>query len=307
MHPNEAARVPLPPSRRPTPSVPVQVGGGDAGATTSEYKYSASYDTKEGFSDSQWASRAPAFTPPPAKSQKEIELEQRELAIKYREDKLKEREEKMVDFHAPNWPPFRPIIYHDIEKDIPQRGKPLVKRLYAAWMIATATYLMNCIASFSILVTKGESGGGTFGLSLIILLVGTPVSFVFWYRPLYTGVKADRSISFFLFFFNYSFHLAFAALLAVGIPGWGGAGVIYTLSQMGNNLPSGILCAISSAFLIGEVVYGLWQIKTVSAFYRSRGLTMEQAQREAVAGVASSQVGQEFAKQAVKGTLANVV
>ena len=36
-------------------------------------------------------------------------------------------------FKQPNWPPFRPIVYHDIAKDIPQRGQPLMKQAFALW------------------------------------------------------------------------------------------------------------------------------------------------------------------------------
>jgi hypothetical protein len=47
------------------------------------------------------------------------------------------------------------------------------------------------------------------------------------------------------------------------VPGWGGAGIIYTLSAIGDNIGIGILCAINSGFLIFECLYGLWQIKAV--------------------------------------------
>ncbi|KAJ3086162.1 Ubiquitin-conjugating enzyme E2 G2, partial [Quaeritorhiza haematococci] len=232
------------------------------------------------------------------KSQKEMELEARENALKAREARVAEREKDLEGFQRPNWPRCKPMIYHDIKKDIPQHGQWLVSRLYYAWYLAVATYIINCAASFSLLVTKAESAGGTFGLSLVIMVVGIPVSFVFWYRQIYTGVKFDRSISFFLFFVNYAFHLGVSALLAVGIPGWGGAGVIYSMSQLGNNLGSGICCIIASIFMISQVVYGLWQIKSASVYYRSKGLSVEKAQNEAMAGIASSKVGRDFATAA---------
>ncbi|RKO83585.1 scamp family-domain-containing protein [Blyttiomyces helicus] len=108
-------------------------------------------------------------------------------------------------------------------QDIPESGQWLVKRLFLAWHLAVLTYVINCIACFTVLVTKGEQGGSMFGVSLLIMAIGIPVSFVFWYRPIYTGVKHDRSISFFFFFVNYSFHIGVAVLLGIGIPGWGGS------------------------------------------------------------------------------------
>ncbi len=90
---------------------------------------------------------------------------------------------------------------------------------------------MNCLACFAVLVApatqdgavKVENSGATFGISLLIMLVGIPVSFVFWYRSLYKGVKFDRSMQFFLFFFNFVCHLGAMILLCIGIPGWGGS------------------------------------------------------------------------------------
>ncbi|KAJ3214441.1 Protein kinase alk2 [Dinochytrium kinnereticum] len=248
----------------------------------------------------------------PAKSSREAELERKEQELKAREAKLAEREKTVGTFKPPNFPPFRPLVYHDIQNDIPEQARWLVKRLFMAWWLSTATYVMNFAAAFALLIVKAESSGGTFGLALIIMLIGIPVSFVFWYQPLYfnflttkpAGVKTDRSISFFLFFFNFSFHLAVSALLAVGIPGWGGAGVIYCLSQLGSQLAVGVLCAISSSLFIFEVVYGLWQIKAVQGYYRSKGLTMEQAKQQAIEGVASSSVGREVAGAAIRSAYA---
>ncbi|KAJ3307942.1 hypothetical protein HDU76_004233, partial [Blyttiomyces sp. JEL0837] len=217
---------------------------------------------------------------------------------------LAERENQLGDYHPPNWPPFKPVIYHDIQNDIPEGGRWLVKRLYMAWWLSCVAYLANFCAAFGLLINKAESAGGTFGLALMILLVGVPVSFVFWYQPIYAGIKRDRSVSFFLFFFNYGFHLAFSLLLCIGIPGWGGAGIIYSLEQLGSNPAVGILCAIASGLLIFEIVFGLWQIKAVSQYYRSKGLTAAQAKEQAIQGVASSGFGRELAGSAIKSSLA---
>ncbi|KAJ3211415.1 Secretory carrier-associated membrane protein 5 [Dinochytrium kinnereticum] len=228
-------------------------------------------------------------------SSREAEIERREAELRHREAKLAEKESQLGDHHPPNWPPCKPMVYHDIQNDIPETGRWLVKRLYMAWYLSCAAYLANFAAAFALLVVKAENAGGTFGLALVIFLVGIPVS---------SGVKHDRSISFFLFFFNFGFHLAVSALLAVGIPGWGGAGIIYCLSQIGSNPGAGILCAIASSLLIFEVVYGVWQIKAVSAYYRSKGLTAEQAKQQAINGVASSGFGRELAGAAVRSSMA---
>ncbi|TPX67052.1 hypothetical protein SpCBS45565_g04006 [Spizellomyces sp. 'palustris'] len=251
-------------------------------------------------------SRQASSNPYAGKSIRELDLEKREAEVRLKEAQIAEREKQLNAFQIPNWPKFRPMIYHDIEKDIPEGGRWLVKRVYWAWYLAVLVYFVNAIAAFSLLVTKGEAGGATFGLALIIFLIGTPVSFVFWYRPLYNGVKQDSSISFFFFYFNYGFHLGVAALFAVGIPGWGGCGVILALSQLGKNVPSGVLCAISAGLFIFECVYGLWQIKNATVYFRSKGMSAQQARNQAVAGFAGSKVGKELAGQAVKTAVADM-
>ncbi|KAJ3006612.1 hypothetical protein HKX48_009554 [Thoreauomyces humboldtii] len=244
---------------------------------------------------------------PAGTANREVELQRREADVAIREARLKDRERAVGTFDKPNWPSCYPLVYHDIEKEIPVRGRWLVKRVYLGWMLAVLVYFVNCIAAFCLLVTNASSGGVTFGVSLLILLVGTPVSFVFWYRPLYKAVRADSSAGFFFFWFNYGCHLAVAVLLAVGIPGWGGVGIILTLAQFKNNTGVAVIGCISSALLIFEVFYGTWQIKSASAYFRSRGMSAEQAQTEAVVGFTSSKAGRDLAGTAVKTAVANEV
>lgn len=278
------------------------------------------------FADSnQYSSTAYGGSGGSGKTAKEIELERREAALRAKEievlkvpcsnntqaspyihahppfiEKLADREKNAGSYKAPNFPKCRPVVYHDIEADIPEGGKWLVKRLYFCWWLAMTTYLVNLAACLALLIVKADSAGGNFGLSLVYFLVGTPVSWNFWYQAIYNGVKHDRSVSFFLFFFNYGFHIAFSGLLAVGIPGWGGAGIIYTIATIGSDVGCGIVCGIASGLLCFEVVYGLWSVKNASVYYRSKGMSVDAAKREAAQGVASSGIGRELAAGAVK-------
>ncbi|KAI8927040.1 scamp family-domain-containing protein [Entophlyctis helioformis] len=276
-------------------------GGSASNNNHNRYNSSPTYGTSSNDQGSVFqksAATQPAFQQPEAKSAREIELDNREAMLRVREAKLASREKEVGDYHPPNWPPFRPMVYHDIANDIPQEGQWLVKRVYAAWL------------PFSLLVTKADAAGGTFGVSIAMLVIGTPVSFSFWYKPLYDGVKLNRGLNFVFFFINYFIHLGVMGIMAVGIAGWGGAGVIYTLGQFGSNIGSAILCMISSAFLIFQVMYGLWQIKAVQGFWRGKGFTADQARNQAVQDVANSKIGQEagkeVGKQAVKQAVANV-
>jgi hypothetical protein len=65
---------------------------------------------------------------------REAEIERREAELRYRETKLQERESMLSDLKPPNWPPCRPLVYHDIQNDIPESGRWLVKRVYSAFL-----------------------------------------------------------------------------------------------------------------------------------------------------------------------------
>jgi hypothetical protein len=53
--------------------------------------------------------------------------------------------------------------------------------------VAVATYVLNFIASIALLSSKAEAAGSTFGVALVIMLIGVPVAFAFWYRSIYEG------------------------------------------------------------------------------------------------------------------------
>ncbi|KAI8811630.1 scamp family-domain-containing protein [Cladochytrium replicatum] len=278
-------------------------------------------------SDNPWSpNSAPANTargtsrpaPPPAKPassgwgpqarsghrDREAELAEREERLKFREAQLTEREARFQGFNPPNWPPKpwpTPILYHDIHADIPEKGQWLVKRLYGTWFLAIAGFLCNFIAALGLLIIKAEGSGGTFGLSILILLVGAPVSFVFWYRQLYDGVKHDRSISFFMFFLNFAIYLGAKIIFVIGMPGWGGAGAIYAMQAFGENIAVGILCIISTGVMGFGVLNGIWQIKNAVSYYRTRGMSVAAARNEAVTGFTQSEVGRDLIKSAALG------
>ncbi|KAJ3192577.1 hypothetical protein HK101_006291 [Irineochytrium annulatum] len=81
-----------------------------------------------------------------------------------------------------------------------------------------------------------------------------------------------------------------SAILCIGIPGWGGAGIMYALSMFGTNLGAAILCAVASSFFILECIMGIWNIKTVYQTYRNLGLSADGARSEAVPTVTSQVV-----------------
>ena len=55
-------------------------------------------------------------------------------------------------------------------------------------------------------------------------------------------------------------------LLSIGIPGFGGAGIIYAVKTFGTNTAVSILCIVSAVGFIFQVIFGIWQLKNVRGF-----------------------------------------
>jgi hypothetical protein len=226
---------------------------------------------------------------------------------------LRQREKQTGTYRPPNFPSCKPIVYHNIEEDIPEQGRWLVTRFFLAWksmnrlsliIVACFTYILNMAGAIALLATQSESAGANFGIALAFMLLGVPLSFAFWYRSIYVGVKHDRSVSFMLFYFNFGIHLAAMTILAIGVPGWGGAGFIYMISSFGRNeVGAGVMCLLGFIALSLQVLYGLWNLRLVIIYYRSKGLSAEQAKEEAIKGISSSSAAQSFAKNAIKSSI----
>ncbi|KAK2989227.1 hypothetical protein RJ640_024470 [Escallonia rubra] len=116
---------------------------------------------------------------------KEKELQAKEAELRKREQELKRREDAVsragIVLEEKNWPPFIPIIHHDIANEIPIH---LQKLQYVAFTT----------------------------------LLGVPGAYVLWYRPLYRAMRTDSALKFGWFFLSYIFHIAFCVFAAVAPP-----------------------------------------------------------------------------------------
>ncbi|KAJ6855822.1 secretory carrier-associated membrane protein 1 isoform X1 [Populus alba x Populus x berolinensis] len=110
---------------------------------------------------------------------KEKELQVKEAELKRREQELK-RKEDAIAREDKNWPPFFPIIHHDIGNEIPIH---LQKIQYVAF----TTFL----------------GPTIWFLAIIYFISGVPGGYVMWYRPLYRAMRTDSALKFGWFLLAY--------------------------------------------------------------------------------------------------------
>ncbi|VFQ86143.1 unnamed protein product [Cuscuta campestris] len=217
---------------------------------------------------------------------KEKELLAREAELKKKEEELKRREDAIkkagVVIEEKNWPPFFPIIHHDISNEIPIH---LQKLQYVAF--TTLLGLVVCLIWNTIAVTlawiKGE-GPTIWFLAIIYLISGVPGAFVFWYRPLYRAMRTDSALRFGQFFLCYSIHIGFCVVAAVAPPiffkGKSLTGMLPALEVLSDNALVGIFYLIGFAFFCIESLISIWVIQQVYAYFRGSGKA-ESMKREA--------------------------
>ncbi|XP_061363069.1 secretory carrier-associated membrane protein-like isoform X5 [Gastrolobium bilobum] len=215
---------------------------------------------------------------------KEKELQAKEAELKRREKDVRRKEEAAaragIVLEEKNWPPFFPIIHHDIANEIPIH---LQRMQYVAFtsLLGLALCLTWNILAVTAAWIKGE-GVKIWFLSIIYFIAGVPGAYVLWYRPLYNACRTDSAFKFGWFFLFYLLHLGFCILAAVAPPivfkGKSLTGILSAIDVIGDTTIVGIF------YFIG---FGLFCIETlisqVYMYFRGSGKAAEM-QREAARG-----------------------
>ncbi|CAL5342557.1 unnamed protein product [Camellia sinensis] len=212
---------------------------------------------------------------------KEKELQAKEAELRRREQELKRKEDAMaragIVIEENNWPPFFPIIHHDIGNEIPIH---LQKLQYVA--LTTLLGLVVCLLWNIIAVTvawiNGE-GPTIWFLAIIYFITGVPGAYVLWYRPLYRAMRTDSALKFGWFFLSYVFHIAFCVFAAIAPPmifrGKSLTGILPAIDVMGDHTVVGIFYFIGFAFFSIESLISIWVIQDVYMYFRGSGKAAE--------------------------------
>ncbi|AQK45855.1 Secretory carrier-associated membrane protein 4 [Zea mays] len=161
----------------------------------------------------------------------ESDLKRREADIKRREEALKNAG---VPMEEKNWPPFFPIIHHDIANEIPANVQKLQYLAFASWLGIVLCLSWNFVAVIVCWIKEGDSK--LFFLATIYALLGIPLSYLIWYRPLYRAMRyavtifelftvdnfasytTNSAFSFGWFFLCYLIHIGFCIIAAIAPP-----------------------------------------------------------------------------------------
>lgn len=222
---------------------------------------------------------------------REKELLAKEAELSRREKDIKRREEAAaragIVIEEKNWPPFFPIIHHDINNEIPVH---LQRTQYVAF--ASLLGLVLCLFWNIVCVTaawiKGE-GPKIWFLAIIYFILGCPGAYYLWYRPLYRAMRNDSALRFGWFFLFYLVHIAFCVYAAVSpsilFVGKSLTGIFPAISLIGKSVIVGIFYFLGFAIFCLESLLSMWVIQRVYHYFRGSGKDA-QMKREAARGAA---------------------
>ncbi|XP_042505874.1 secretory carrier-associated membrane protein 4-like isoform X1 [Macadamia integrifolia] len=197
----------------------------------------------------------------------DADLQRRERDIKRREDAVGRAG---IPTNDKNWPPFFPIIHHDIANEIPIHAQRLQYLAFASWLGIVLCLIFNIIA---VTVNWIKGGGVTiFFLAIIYAVMGCPLSYVLWYRPLYRGMRTDSALNFTWFFLFYLLHVIFCIFAAIAPPvvfrGESLAGILAAIDVFRTSVLAGIFYITGFALFCIESLISLWVLQKVYMYFR---------------------------------------
>ncbi|WCJ29048.1 Secretory carrier-associated membrane protein [Euphorbia peplus] len=205
---------------------------------------------------------------------KEKELSSWEADLKRREKDIKRREDAVTQAGVPvddkNWPPFFPIIHHDITNEIPIHAQRLQYLAFASWLGIVLCLSFNVIA----ILVNWIRGGGVkiFLLASIYALSGIPMSYILWYRPLYRAMRTDSALKFGWFFMFYLIHIGFCIFASIAPPivfkGESLTGILPAIDVISDNLLVGIFYLIGFGLFCLESLLSLWVLQKTYMYFR---------------------------------------
>ncbi|KAL5579342.1 hypothetical protein UlMin_011784 [Ulmus minor] len=212
---------------------------------------------------------------------KEKELQAKEAELRRREQDIKRREEAAaragIVLEEKNWPPFFPIIHHDIGNEIPIHLQRMQYVAFSTWLGLILCLFWNIIAVTTAWI-KGE-GVKIWFLAVIYFISGVPGSYVLWYRPLYRAFRTDSAFKFGWFFLFYVIHIGFCIFSAVAPPiffkGKSLTGILPAIDVIGDHVLVGIFYFIGFGLFCVESLVSIWVIQQVYMYFRGSGKAAE--------------------------------
>ncbi|KNA02971.1 hypothetical protein SOVF_213540 [Spinacia oleracea] len=218
---------------------------------------------------------------------KEKDLQAKEAELRKREEVLKRKEDAAqragIVIEEKNWPPFFPIIHHDIGNEIPIHLQKLQYTAFSTLLGLTLCLTWNIVAVTTAWIKGGDAT--IWFLAIIYFIAGIPCAYVLWYRPLYRAFRTESAMSFGWFFMFYAVHIGFCIFAAVAPPiffkGKSLAGILPAIDLVGGNALVGIFYFIGFGLFCLESVISVGVLQQVYMYFRGSGKATQMRQEAA--------------------------
>lgn len=193
----------------------------------------------------------------------------RERELARRESELAKREAELVVLQngRKNWPPCKPMLYHDISAEVPAYYRSSVRFAYIVWIISALGFFLNWLIYLMFTVAYTGRDIKWFFLATIASVLGLPLSFLMWYRNVYYATKTDgATFTYIKTMFYIVVHIAWCVWTLLGIPGLGDfcAGIFKAIDLFNagggpKDTFFGVMCLINVA-VWGLAGFGGWVV-----------------------------------------------
>ncbi|XP_017234947.1 secretory carrier-associated membrane protein 4 isoform X2 [Daucus carota subsp. sativus] len=156
------------------------------------------------------------------------------------------------------------------DAELKKRERDLKRREDAVAGGINICLVFNLIAVTVCWIKHG--GVKIFFLATIYMLLGCPLSYVLWYRPLYRAMRTDSALKFSWFFLFYMLHIAFCIFAAIAPPivfhGKSLTGILAAVDVFSDHVLVGVFYLIGFAFFCLESLLSLWVLQKVYLYFR---------------------------------------
>lgn len=218
-------------------------------------------------------------------ARRERELDEREKALEAREGDLK----KLIEdsgYRPKNWPKFYPILYHNIEEEIPMENQRLCRTCYYSWILTFVGYLFfwfACLIGVIMDSDKLLDGFANFVVNTLAVVIGVWASWNVWYRSLYKATKTDSVMAYAWFFLHHTIHIGWWVWSAVGLTALNyPPGCITMLEAFSSvNVFTGVVYAFAFGFDCAVAALSCWvQLYAIKKFRGQGGVEELRSQTE---------------------------
>ncbi|KAG8189291.1 hypothetical protein JTE90_019051 [Oedothorax gibbosus] len=201
------------------------------------------------------------------------DLQKRQEELERKANELQSREARLNATTAGtgnNWPPLPakccvgPCFYQDISVEIPDAYQKTVRTMYYLWIFYALLLFLNMAGALGLFISD-ISYGTTFGISMLVFVLFSPLSFMCWFRPLYKAFRSDSSFNFMLFFFVFFFQFLISVFYAVGLPSMGSCGLLNGITTLMDKSDHKI--STYTVGIIAILIGFLWAINALISLY----------------------------------------